>query len=43
MKADERSLKVITRDRVFTKESLYMFVFEVESVINTRPLTPTSE
>ena len=43
VKSVKRSLKVITRDRVFTEESLYTFLCEVESVINNRPLTPTSD
>ena len=43
MKSVKRSLKVITRDRVFTEESLYTFLCEVESVINNRPLIPTSD
>ena len=43
VKSVKRSLKVITRDRVFTEESLYTFLCEVESVITNRPLTPTSD
>ena len=43
VKSVKRSLKVITRDRVFTEESLYTFLCEVESVINNRPLTTTSD
>ena len=43
VKSVKRSLKVITRDRVFTEESLYMFLYEIESVINNCPLTPTSD
>ena len=43
VKSVKRSLKVITRDRVFTEESLYTFLCEVESVINNRPLIPTSD
>ena len=31
VKSVKRSLKVITRDRVFTEESLYMFLCETES------------
>ena len=43
VKSVKRSLKVITRDRDFTEESLYTFFCEVKSVINNRPLTPTSD
>ena len=43
VKSVKRSPKVITRDRVFTEASLYMFVCEVESVINNHPLTSTSD
>ena len=43
VKSVKRSLKVITIDRVFTEESLYTFLCEVESVINNCPLTPTSD
>ena len=43
VKSVKRSLKVITRDRAFTEESLYMFLCEIESVINNCPLTPTSD
>ena len=43
VKSVKRSLRVITRDRVFTDKSLYTFLFEVELVINNRPLTPTSD
>ena len=43
MKSVKRSLNVITRDRVFTKESLDVFFCEVESVKNNRPLTTTSD
>ena len=37
MKSVKRYLKVITRDRNFTEESLYTFLCEVEN------LTPTSD
>ena len=40
VKSVNRSLKVVIRDRVFTEESLSMFLWEVESVINYHPLTP---
>ena len=42
MKTVKRSLKVITRG-VFTEESLYKFLCEVEPVINNHPLIPTSD
>ena len=41
VKSVKRSLKVITRD--FTEAPLYMFLCEVESVINNCPLTPASD
>ena len=34
--------QVITWDRAFTENSLTTFLCEIESVINQRPLTPTS-
>ena len=43
VKSVKRSLKVITRDRVFTEESLYTLLCEVKSVINNCPLTTTSD
>ena len=43
VKSVKRSLKFITRDRAFREESLYTFLCEVESIINNRPLTPTSD
>ena len=43
VKSVKKSLKVITRAIVFTEESLYTFLCEVESVINNRPLTTTSD
>ena len=43
IKSVKRALKVITRDRIFTEESLVTFLCEVESVINQRPLTSISD
>ena len=43
VKSVKRSLKVITRDRVFTEESLYTLLCEVKSVISNCPLTATSD
>ena len=39
----KRALRVITRDRAFTEDLIITFLCEVESVINQRPLTPTSD
>ena len=39
----KRALKVIIRDRLFTEESLYTFICEVESLLNSRPLTAISD
>ena len=43
VKSVKRALRVITRDRAFTEDSLTTFLCEVESVINQRPITPTSD
>ena len=43
VKSVKQTLRIITRDRAFTKDSLTTFLCEVESVINQRPLTPTSD
>ena len=42
VKSVKRALKVIIRDRAFTEDLLTTFLCEVESVINQRPLAPTS-
>ena len=43
MKLVKKSLKAITHDRLFTDESLHTFLCEVESITNSRPLTPNSD
>ena len=43
VKSVKRALRLITRDRAFTEDLLTTFLCEVESVINQRPLTPTSD
>ena len=37
------SLNAITLDRIFTEEALYTFPCEVESLLNNRPVTPSSD
>jgi len=36
-------LKSITKGRLFTEEALSTALCEVESIVNSRPLTPTSD
>ena len=43
IKSVKRSLKAITLDRIFTEEALYTFLCEVESLLNKRPVTPSSD
>ena len=43
IKSVKKALKTITRDRLFTEESLHTFLCEVESIVNQRPLTPSSD
>ena len=43
IKSVKRTLKAIERDRLFTKETLHKFVCEVESILNNRPITPSSD
>ena len=43
VKSVKQVLKIITRDRAFTEDSLSTFLCKVESVINQCPLTPTSD
>ena len=43
VKSVKRCLKVIIRDKLFTAESLAAFIFEVESIINQRPIVPVSD
>ena len=42
VKIMKRTLKSIVRDRIFTDEALCTFLTEVESIINSRPLTAAS-
>ena len=37
----KRSLKAITLDRIFTEETLYTLLYEVESLLNNRAVTPS--
>lgn len=43
IKSLKKSLKAITRDHLFTKESHRIFIFELESLINNGPITPSSD
>ena len=43
VKLTKRSLKAIVKDRLFTEDALATFLTEVESVLNSRPLTPVSD
>ena len=43
VKIVKKALKTIVADRVFAEESLLTFLCEVESMVNSRPLTPVSE
>ena len=43
VKLTQRSLKAIVKDRLFTEDALATFLTEVESVLNSRPLTPVSD
>ena len=42
IKSVKRTLKAITCDRLFTEEALHTFICEVESILNNRPITPSS-
>lgn len=42
VKSVKRALRTITKDRIFTEDALTTFLCEVESIVNQRPLTPTS-
>ena len=42
VKIMKRALKSIVRDKIFTNEALSKFLTEVESMINSRPLTTAS-
>ena len=39
----KRTLKVIVQDRLFTEESLYIFFYDTESLLNSRPYTHISD
>ena len=43
VKLTKRALKTIVKNRLFTEEALSTFLIEVESIINSRPLTPASD
>ena len=43
VKAVKTGLNAIAKDRIFTDKSLQTFLCEVESVLNVRPLTLTSD
>lgn len=43
VKITKRTLKAIVKDRVFTDEALNTFLTEVESVVNSRPITTISD
>ena len=43
VKVIKKALKLIIRDRMFTDEALSTFVTEVESIINSLPLTAASD
>ena len=43
VKLTKKALKAIVKDRLFTEEPLSTFLTEVESIINSRPLTPASD
>ena len=43
IKSVKRALKAITLDGIFTKEALHTFLCEVESLLNNRPVTPSSD
>ena len=42
VKTVKRALRTITRERLFTEDALTTFLCEVESIVNQRPLTPSS-
>ena len=43
IKSVERALMAITLDRILTEEALYTFLCEIDSLLNNRPVTPSSD
>ena len=43
IKPTKRAIKVTINDHVFIKETLVTLLAEIESIINSRPLTPSSD
>ena len=43
VKKTKKELKLIVRYQLFVVEALFTFLTEVESIINSRPLTATSD
>ena len=43
IKSVKRTLKAITRNCLLTEEALHRFVCEGESILNNRPITPSSD
>ena len=43
IKSVKRTLKAIAHNRLFTEEALHTFVREVESILNNRLITPSSD
>ena len=43
VKTVKRTLRTITRERLFTEDALTTFLYEVESIVNQRPLTLNSD
>ena len=42
VKVTKRALKAVIKERTFTDEALYTIMTEVESTVNSRPLTDVS-
>ena len=43
VKSVKKTLKGIVKDRIFAEDCLYTFLYEVEAVLNSRPLTAISD
>ena len=43
VKITKKALQVVTRDRIFTEEVITTLLTEIESIVNSRPLTPVSD